>query len=692
MGIGNRIAGWALALLGTLSCGLASAGADLQGASRQEGPLPLWTLRDGRVLAEIPASLDGKSATACALALDGDWDDWIYLDQAARCRDVWFRDEGEQATLSWALGGNISLRVEGRTPEGSALVDAGRIAWADWTGLVEERGAHAIESVSLAGARASGPETRLAYWATFGIGRERRALLVRLAFVSRERWPLKPRAASVRVGTFIGAERGRGRLSAPYPWPVMRWNLAPRDGQATRPIRAILSATIPSGRREAIRQGVLAWSGAFEKAGIRGAIVVSEGNGTVDEALEEGALIVRWNSREGSATAVARVAASDATGESFASAITLSEAFAEDGRKAGLLARPGASEAELELSSNEALRQTAMHETGHALGLEHNFRASAAYSIEEALRPGAMSLSASVMDYLPAAIPAGGGKWIEATMPAPGPYDEWAIEYAYRPFPDEAAEREGLAAIEARADADPRLAFGSHGSSEGHSAFDSLTVADDFSNEPVGAFRLYLDAAKSVSRKSGISAMREGLSGMRSGTEALSRILAAGAKSPKGSESRRGALEALAAALREDGVEAAGPWMLLGDDGKMTVAALVEAALSPKVARVAPYLESDGLSYAEILRTIREAVWGGTIDGKAPGELRALALRAHARYLSALLSDPNLPAAAKRAAREEALAVASAVGGLQSPESAAIAKSSAKALLEKAASLASVSK
>jgi hypothetical protein len=104
-----------------------------------------------------------------------------------------------------------------------------------------------------------------------------------------------------------------------------------------------------------------------------------------------------------------------------------------------------------------------MHEVGHTLGLRHNFRASTVYSLEKISDPAwsrEHGISGSVMDYNPLNIAVKGesqGAYVEPTI---GPYDYWAIEYAYRPLPKD-TETEELAKIAARGATDPLLAFSS---------------------------------------------------------------------------------------------------------------------------------------------------------------------------------------------------------------------------------------
>jgi hypothetical protein len=110
------------------------------------------------------------------------------------------------------------------------------------------------------------------------------------------------------------------------------------------------------------------------------------------------------------------------------------------------------------------LKDTTMHEVGHTLGLRHNFRSSRIYTDKQLSDPAFTAthgLTGSVMEYAP--INLAGPNVPKDKHGAPfnttlGPYDYWAIEYAYKPI---AAEHENteLAKI-AKRSSEPLLAYG----------------------------------------------------------------------------------------------------------------------------------------------------------------------------------------------------------------------------------------
>jgi hypothetical protein len=111
------------------------------------------------------------------------------------------------------------------------------------------------------------------------------------------------------------------------------------------------------------------------------------------------------------------------------------------------------------------LTDVTMHEVGHTLGLRHNFRGSRLYDERQLSDPEftrTHALGGSIMDYLPVNLPRAGesaGSPFQTTL---GPYDYWAIEYAYKPFASgetPGQRKDDLLKIAAR-NAEPGLEYG----------------------------------------------------------------------------------------------------------------------------------------------------------------------------------------------------------------------------------------
>ena len=91
---------------------------------------------------------------------------------------------------------------------------------------------------------------------------------------------------------------------------------------------------------------------------------------------------------------------------------------------------------EMEKYINQFLKHLTAHEVGHTLGLRHNFHGSTMLPPEELNNTNithTKGLVASVMDYVPVNLAPEGVTQGDYFPIVVGPYDEWAIEYGYRP-------------------------------------------------------------------------------------------------------------------------------------------------------------------------------------------------------------------------------------------------------------------
>ncbi len=98
----------------------------------------------------------------------------------------------------------------------------------------------------------------------------------------------------------------------------------------------------------------------------------------------------------------------------------------------------------------QMIKEVVMHEVGHSLGLRHNFKASTMLETDQLNDTSITRVkgqTGSVMDYNPINIAPKGQKQGDFITTTIGPYDYWAIEYAYKPIDgDETAELKKIAA------------------------------------------------------------------------------------------------------------------------------------------------------------------------------------------------------------------------------------------------------
>jgi hypothetical protein len=150
------------------------------------------------------------------------------------------------------------------------------------------------------------------------------------------------------------------------------------------------------------------------------------------------------------------------------------------------------------------VKDSIMHEVGHALGLRHNFRASRVYTeaqLSDAEFTRANGTTGSVMEYNAVNLARPGeraGMPFQTTL---GPYDYWAIEYAYKPpapGATPATEKADLLRIAARS-AEPLLAFGTD--EDAIFGLDPETLQLDLGSDPLAFAAKRLDIARDLFRR-----------------------------------------------------------------------------------------------------------------------------------------------------------------------------------------------
>ncbi len=143
------------------------------------------------------------------------------------------------------------------------------------------------------------------------------------------------------------------------------------------------------------------------------------------------------------------------------------------------------------------LKAVTIHEVGHTLGLRHNFRSSRIYT-DQQLSDEAFtrqnSLAGSVMEYSPINLPRPGEKGGLAWQLVLGPYDYWAIEYAYKPI-DPQQEAVELQRIAARS-AERELAYGTD--EDNWLGIDPESLHLDLGDDPVAFAKKRFDIGRDV--------------------------------------------------------------------------------------------------------------------------------------------------------------------------------------------------
>ncbi|MGB3429372.1 MAG: zinc-dependent metalloprotease, partial [Burkholderiaceae bacterium] len=358
--------------------------------------------------------------------------------------------------------------------------------------------------------------------------------------------PMAPRAADSRIGHFTTAKVDFSDESKfnPVRFYVNRWRLEKKDPNAdvsepVKPITFWLSNEIPEKHREPIRQGILEWNKAFEKAGFRNAVVVKQQPDDADFDLGETQYSsIRWMPTAApSFGAIGPSQVDPRTGEILDAdigwdanmvrgirslksegVVTYQPMFDEatghvrrevagsaDGhlcsyrdmaaREVGFALALLEARGELDPDSPEAdklvadfLRDITMHEVGHTLGLRHNFRASTVGTQAQLSDPDYAAkngLTGSVMEYSPVNLALKGEKQGAYFTPTLGAYDYWAIEYAYKPIPPD-REKAELAKIAGRSN-EPQLAFATD--EDIGFSLDPLVNQGDLTNDPLAFFK-----------------------------------------------------------------------------------------------------------------------------------------------------------------------------------------------------------
>jgi hypothetical protein len=372
----------------------------------------------------------------------------------------------------------------------------------------------------------------------------------------------KPRYGDDRIGYFMTMYMDYDDMAAdlPYKYYIQRWRLEkmyPHQAVSPpkQPIVYWLSNTIPLEYRDAVRDGILEWNTAFEKAGIKDAIIVKQMPDDADwDPADIRYNVVQWIVMPGEGYAVGPSVADPFTGELYAADIRMcadmmryiissyyeeAEPLAAGNKPAiKLPGLPGARpqyddnyvagkmrEASFGMSVefarsgmlpdspegkkfiHDAIKDLTTHEVGHTLGLRHNFKGSTVHSLAAMHDPGITNpegVSGSVMDYNTVNLAPKGRKQGSYWQTTLGSYDYFIIDYGYRTIDAETPEDEipvldklaGLTGLE-------KTPYGTDEDAAGMSVLsvDPLCNMWDMGNDPIAFCRERIEIGKELYSK-----------------------------------------------------------------------------------------------------------------------------------------------------------------------------------------------
>ena len=286
----------------------------------------------------------------------------------------------------------------------------------------------------------------------------------------------KPRRDDSRVGYFTTQSNHMTSVDqVNYRDFINRWDLVKKypDKQLSEPVKPItwwIENTTPIEFRQIIKDGVESWNLAFEKAGFINAIEVKIQPDTADwDAGDIRYNVLRWTSSPrppwgGYGPSFVNPRTGEIIGADImlewtyiTNRIKIDELFLDDENISDYsCCAAQLQQLETSIGSNyiksinlgekmekelvkQSLYRLVLHEVGHTLGLNHNFKGSTLLSLEELNNKDIVAergVCSSVMEYPAINIadkPINQGLFFDVK---PGYYDDWAIQYGYSQFQD----------------------------------------------------------------------------------------------------------------------------------------------------------------------------------------------------------------------------------------------------------------
>lgn len=297
----------------------------------------------------------------------------------------------------------------------------------------------------------------------------------------------QPRFDDPRVGYFTTQVTDMtSKSSVPFRDLIDRWNLKKKNptsalSEPVEPIVWWIENTTPKEIRPTVKKAAEAWNLAFEKAGFKNALVVKvQPDDATWDAGDIRYNVLRWtaspnrafggygpsfvNPRTGQILGADIMLEYSVLGNSLRAETVFQKSglldfesnqfekdyikdheycmagtYSQFNNMFGMMAANVFDET-LEVKSkmlNEFLHFLILHELGHTLGLNHNMKASQLHSLADINNEkitNEIGLTGSVMDYPSINYALDRDKQGQYWTMKPGPYDNWAIEFGYKPM------------------------------------------------------------------------------------------------------------------------------------------------------------------------------------------------------------------------------------------------------------------
>lgn len=268
--------------------------------------------------------------------------------------------------------------------------------------------------------------------------------------------PMVPRMHDERVGFFSIRlfDYSADEQKAARKRYITRWRLEPSNWEAfnrgelvdpVKPIVYYVDPATPEEWKPYIKQGVEDWQSAFEKAGFKNAIIAKDPP-SKEEDPDWSPEDVRYSVIRYITTDIQNAQGPHVhdprTGEILESDILWYHNILNLLRNWYFVQtaaiNPKAQKVKFTTEEmGELVRFVSAHEVGHTLGLPHNMGSSVAYSTDSLRSPTFTSThgtAPSIMDYARFNYVAQPGDGVTSFYPQIGEYDDWSIEFGYKPI------------------------------------------------------------------------------------------------------------------------------------------------------------------------------------------------------------------------------------------------------------------